>query len=185
MANTQATAEEYLANKFWIKKMKTAFKLSDVDKNGVINIEDFKRSADLFEKKCPEKAKEIREQLIHVFIESTGSADTQITLNQWLKMRAAIAAHPDARKRFREFMDKEFDLIDTDGSGTISREEFRDFFECKGLDGNLANPSFDAIDTDHNNFISRDEFSVAREEFHLGLDETHSSQIFYGPLLDD
>lgn len=179
------SSDEYLKNPFWIQKMTTAFLMFDANKNGILTIEDYLITADRFAEKCPKRAKEIRDTILEIFIQTSGSADAKLSLKDWLRTRAEFSARPEARKIFRDYVSRKFDIVDTDLSGKITRKEFRNYFECKGLDVNFADMSFDMIDSNHNNVITRDEFSSAGEEFHFGLDERHPSKFFYGKLVEN
>lgn len=77
-----------------------------------------------------------------------------------------------------------FDIVDTNADGEISHKEFAVFFKCMRIPEEYAKPSFNAIDTDKNGIISREEFIAAGNEFYHGVDSTHPSATFFGPLLD-
>ena len=58
-------------------------------------------------------------------------------------------------------------MIDADGSGGISPEEHRQFFEAFGIDTELSPSVFERLDTDGDGFVSQEEFLEAGAEFLL------------------
>ncbi len=79
-----------------------------------------------------------------------------------------------------------FDVIDTNGDGHISVEEFKVYLKVVAPDvtEDEAKHAFDVIDADKNGEISREEFLTAAEDFFFGKDETEVSRVFWGKLLD-
>ena len=84
----------------------------------------------------------------------------------------------------RDSMSLAFDMVDTNGDGVISPEEFSVYFKCMGVPDKYAQASFKAIDTDHNGEISREEFATAGIEFFTGVEPGTPGEVFFGPIID-
>ena len=78
-----------------------------------------------------------------------------------------------------------FDAIDSNGSGHISLEEFKNYFYVFAPGSSDADKvlSFNLIDADHDGSISREEFLEAAFEYLHGFQKTELSKVFHGPLL--
>ena len=110
--------------------------------------------------------------------------DMKMTLEQFLKMTSQFTTDPEKQAMNRQTLSSFFDIVDMNGDGAISTEEFKVYFKCMGIDEEYAKPSFDAIDTDKSGLISRDEFIAAGSEFFNGVDQSHGAALFFGPLVD-
>ena len=110
--------------------------------------------------------------------------DKKMTQEEFLKMTGEFAADPEVPSTMRQTLSAFFDIVDTNGDGVISPEEFKVYFKCIGIAEEYAKPSFDAIDTDKNGLISKDEFIAAGFEFYNGVDQSHGAALFFGPLVD-
>ncbi|MDJ0520270.1 MAG: EF-hand domain-containing protein [Trichodesmium sp. MO_231.B1] len=80
-----------------------------------------------------------------------------------------------------------FDIIDTDHSGQISREEYRKYLAVyTGVEQpDRADQAFDTIDSDKSGSISREEFVEAHRLYWYEIgDEKDNSPLPYGVLVD-
>ena len=75
-----------------------------------------------------------------------------------------------------------FDIVDTDGDGVISYNEWAVYFESIGIDVKDIRLCFDALDTNKDGVISRSEFVDALVTFIRSTDESHPSRFLYGPV---
>ena len=164
--------------------MRTAFRACNVTRDDVVSIDDIILQAERFGKKCPERAEEIMETMTNLWITSAGSRDAKLTEKAWIDTRIKFTALPDARHLFREYSNVTFGIIDQNKSNFISQQEFKDYFECVGIDTEHAPASFKAMDSNEDGKISKDEFLDHAVEFRFGLSEEHPSKLFYGPLVD-
>ena len=78
--------------------------------------------------------------------------------------------------------DKFFDVIDTDGDGIISYNEWVAYFESIAADVKHARTCFDALDKNKDDEINRSEFVDATINFIRSTDENHPSRFLYGPV---
>lgn len=187
--------EQFLSSAIWVARMKTYFKLMDVDKNGVLSLSDFEAiAARMLElQDSSSKSEEIRElfRSLYQHVVAGGAAvdsNTTIGEEEFLgnaaKAVTLIESTPEVGRKKNEVF---FDFIDTDHSGQISREEYRKYLAIYsgGDDADRANQAFDSIDVDGMGSISREEFIEGhmRYWFEDGSDQSFSP-LPYGPLVD-
>ncbi|NES01921.1 MAG: hypothetical protein F6K22_03205 [Okeania sp. SIO2F4] len=190
--------EQFLSSSVWRTRMKTYFKLMDVDQNGVLTLSDFEEIANRLIQLQNDSSKneEIREMchsLFQYFIAGGEPVDstTRITEEDLIAKVAktvSLIESPDkilevARRKNEIF----FDIIDTDNSGQISREEYRKYLAVYtgSQQPEHADQAFDSIDLDKSGSISREEFVEAHRRywFEIGGDKDNSP-LPYGVLVD-
>ena len=110
--------------------------------------------------------------------------DMKMSMEQHLDMTSKYTVDPEKQSVSRDAVSEFFDVVDTNGNGVISLQEFTVYFKCMGIAEEHAKASFDAIDTDNDGFITRDEFVAAGSEFFNGVDPSHPGTMFLGPLVD-
>ena len=111
------------------------------------------------------------------------SEGVKLTPEQYLS--GIIEMPVEERKIMAEsLLNQWFDVVDTNGDGVISPNEFGVYFKIMGIEESATQASFDLIDTNHDGIISRDEFVAAGVDFFIGVDETSVGTLFYGPLVD-
>ena len=173
---------------FLQRKWKTYFVQQDVTKNGYLSFEDFEETGKRFveydnldEKKGKEIAKRLTDVMINYGLKGRGD---KMSLEQFLAKQMEIRADPRVKEIIKTNLDMMFDVVDTNGDGTISLKEYQVFFKCLGIDESNAKPSFDGIDTSRNGVISKAEYLAAAVEFLHGLDQKSGATSFMGPLVD-
>ena len=107
----------------------------------------------------------------------------KVTLEQYW---TGVFEMPEEERKIKgkSLLSQWFDVVDTNGDGVISPQEFGVYFKIMGIDESSTKASFDAIDTNHDGIISRDEFVAAGLDFFTGVDETSGGTLFYGPLVN-
>ncbi|MEB3342812.1 EF-hand domain-containing protein [Okeania sp.] len=188
--------EKFISSSIWRAKMKTYFKLMDVDKNEVLTLSDFEEIANRLirlqtDSSKNEKIREMCHSLFQHFIAGGEPVDdnTQITEEELItKVAKTVAeASDEVLQAGRHKNEIFFDIIDTDHSGEISREEYRKYLAIyTGVEqSEQANQAFDSIDSDKSGSISREEFVEAHMHywFETGDDE-ESYPLPYGLLVD-
>jgi Ca2+-binding EF-hand superfamily protein len=75
-----------------------------------------------------------------------------------------------------------FELIDSDGDGTITRDEFHIFYEGYEIDDAVVDDIFRRLDLDDDSTISADEFAQLGYDFHYSDDPDAPANWFFGPF---
>ena len=81
-------------------------------------------------------------------------------------------------KRFTDM----FEIIDEDGDGVISREEWIKYSKAIGITPVHAEASFNAMNADGNKTVSRDEFLAYNHEFFYSTEDKLKSSLLFGPI---
>lgn len=72
-----------------------------------------------------------------------------------------------------------FDIVDADGAGTISAEEYRQLEAAVMADDSGARDTFAKIDQDGDGRLSRDEFTTLIVEYHTSEDENSAGNALF------
>ncbi|NEP87572.1 MAG: hypothetical protein F6K18_12505 [Okeania sp. SIO2C2] len=187
--------EDLLSSNFWVAKMKTYFKVMDTNQNGFLSRSEYEEIAERLVQNQNDQSKdeEIRavfRSLFNNFVAggSEVDAETEIGYEKFLANAAkAVSLMQSSREAGRRKNEVFFDFVDTDGSGKISREEYRKYLAIYsgGEDTDRADQAFDSIDVDDNGFISRVEFIEGHMNYwYEPTSDPSYSPLPYGPLVD-
>ncbi|MGK7954146.1 MAG: EF-hand domain-containing protein [Crocosphaera sp.] len=187
--------EDLLSSNFWVAKMKTYFKVMDTNQNGFLSRSEYEEIAERLVQNQNDRSKdeEIRAVFRSLFdnFVAGGSeidAETEIGYEKFLANAAkAVSLMQSSREAGRRKNEVFFDFVDTDGSGKISREEYRKYLAIYsgGEDTDRADRAFDSIDVDGNGFISRTEFIEGHMNYwYEPTSDPNYSPLPYGPLVD-
>lgn len=174
--------------KFWLRKMRTFHGLLDVNKDGVIGYDDYKLLASKFTALghlSPAASKEFEQVMEKLWEEQWGeiSPYNLISVEKYLSEMQHVLHDKSLRKKVHLFLPYLFQAVDKDGSGMISLNEFKLFFNCLGLTELDAVNSFAAIDQNNDGSLSIKEFVKLGRDFFLTEDERRVSKQFWGPLV--
>ncbi len=188
--------EQFLSSSFWRAKMKTYFKLMDVDQNGVLTLSDYEEIANRLiqlqnDSSKDEEIRKMCRSLFQSFMAGGEPVDdnTQITEEDLIAKVAKMVSSAESSvlevgRRKNEIF---FDIIDTDHSGQISREEYRKYLAIyTGVEQpDHADQAFDSIDSDKSGSISREEFVEAHMQYWFETgDDRENPPLPYGVLVD-
>ncbi|NES18289.1 MAG: hypothetical protein F6K41_05000 [Symploca sp. SIO3E6] len=189
------TPENFLSSSIWVARVKTYFKLMDVNGDGFLSLSDYEEIADRFielqgNSSNSEEIQTLFHDLFKNVIAGGASVDASTKIpeedavSNAAKAVSVLQSTLEVGRRKNEVF---FDLIDTDNSGEISREEYRTYLAIYsgGEQKERADKAFNSIDTDGNGSITRAEFI----EGHMGYWFTHPNEqnhspLPYGPLVD-
>ncbi|NES01922.1 MAG: hypothetical protein F6K22_03210 [Okeania sp. SIO2F4] len=189
--------EQFLSSSVWRTRIKTYFKLMDVDQNGVLTLSDFEEIANRLiqlqnDSSRNEEIREMCHSLFQNFMAAGRPVDsnTRISQEDLIANVAKIVSLTELDKALALSRHKNelfFDIIDTDHSGQISREEYRKYLAVyTGVEQpDRADQAFDSIDLDKSGSISREEFVEAHRLYWYEIgDEKDNSPLPYGVLVD-
>ena len=75
-----------------------------------------------------------------------------------------------------------FELIDGDGDGKITLDEFLEFYEAYNIDETMAWEIFGKLDLNGDSVISAEEFAQLGYDFHYSDDPDSPANWFFGPF---
>ena len=171
---------------FWKKKFRRAVEVRDTNGDGYISRADF----DLVCDRCG-KLNESNPSHVERFTQywrrirdSFGLVDESVKFtysefeDKWISAMKVLVEKGAIENMGASF----FHVLDIDGDGFISIEEWTTFYEVAGLDTAYARASFDAMDTNHDQKISEEEFMNYCMEYMYSTENKLNSAILYGPL---
>lgn len=178
---------------FQRKKLTHFFQLLDLDKNDILQLEDF---SDIAERLCIEfsydqgskEQKFLVDRCVNFFHKLLGDIKHEgyqvISLEEWLKYMAVEFIenrNTDALDEFSEFMiGFLFDMFDENNDGYISAEEYADLFVVYGIDIKYSAKAFINIDINKDDRLARNELLFAFETFLTSDDATMKGNWLFG-----
>ena len=171
--------EDYLKNEKWVARVKSAFDMIDINKNGTVEEEDWKRWVENIKKDVNPDAKllENLNNKMADYIKAMGLAPgKKLNKDEYLKAMAEMAVVENARKAKGErtlgshINDAWHDLVDKNHDGFVTIDEFRTVMKACNVGQEAADARFNAIDKDKNGKVERKELREAEEKFWYSLD---------------
>ncbi|CAH1987726.1 unnamed protein product, partial [Acanthoscelides obtectus] len=174
---------------FWRRKIRTFHGILDLNKDGVISFDDFKILAERFINLGhlqQEDIQKFQDLVKDLWEKQWGEINPYnlVTVEKYLDTMHHVLNDKILVRKAHSFLPYLFKAIDKDGSGAISVEEFKLFFEVLGLKEQDAILAFRAIDSNGDGKISQKEFVKHGRDFFLTEDEDRISKYFWGPLAD-
>ena len=162
--------------------MHHAVRVRDVDKDGFITHSDFQMIVDRYkEMGTSEKhLKKLSDTLMKICDAWGLTEQKKLTYDEYIKHWIA-SLDTIGEFSIRRFTDM-FEIIDEDGDGVISRQEWSKYSEAIGVAPAHAAKSFHAMDIDGDKKVSRDEFVAYNQEFFYSTEDKLKSSILFGPL---
>jgi Ca2+-binding EF-hand superfamily protein len=171
------------------KKLVGTFRKLDIDQNGRVEREDFdgaaRRIADVrgVGSSSPQyKALLSRYEGIWQELRD-GVGSEHITLDEWLAYHEDLLSDRD---RLEEgivgLANVIFDVLDADGDGLITRDEYRKYLEAHGLDAARADEVFQRLDRNDDGYISRAEVEHIVVDYYFKEDPSSPIELIFGPV---
>lgn len=108
--------------------------------------------------------------------------ENSVSLLDWLAHEAHILSDEELKESYMRKITRDvFDLVDFDGNGTISLEEYTQLMTAFGVEEGLPEWSFRKIDLDGSGEIEKDEFVQIVEEFHMSENPRARGNYLFGP----
>jgi len=174
--------------RFWERKVRTFFKLVDIDGNGYITKGDYESLADRYKemgKLDDVKAKQVRRKLVKVWFDLFEADSTDGRVDEATFCQSARKCEALIFTTATQFHGLFFDLIDLSGDGIIQKDEFRLFFKVFGIgDEQQVIQSFNGLDSNGDGELSYEEFVQAGCQYFISGDEALPSKFLYGPLVE-
>src|SRR5262245_6523674 len=108
--------------------------------------------------------------------------DERVTMREWFTLFEQLISSPAAVDQMRPIGDAVFTMLDRNGDGVVTLEEYKWLYSSGGLDPNLAADSFKKLDTDHDGRITTSELSTRLFEFFMSDDPSLPGTWLFGPV---
>jgi Ca2+-binding EF-hand superfamily protein len=187
---TAATSDTFMN-----RKIDICFGHLDVDGNGVIERDDLlglgsRLVAQFGESPTSPKATGVAAGMVRFWEALTSAADAdgngQITPQEYrIGMTNAFVTDEGGFERaFRPMAQALCGLMDTDGDGTVSRDEFHTFQKVLRTSGENTKLAFEKLDTDGSGELSVDELLAAMRDYYTNPheDETALGNWLFGKV---
>lgn len=193
MASTK-TKNDYTDSAFWVRKMKTYFEAMDIIKDNGLTKTDYDCVANrLFRTiRGRDQEAEIHEvyQKMFEIVVAGGDfvgGDTKIGVDDFIVNAARFLAENESAADFmKQKHNLFFDFADTDGNGTISGKEYKQYLVAYfGKNGEkMSEECFESIDRDGDQKITRKEFVDAHLHYWFETEANEAlNPLPYGPLM--
>ncbi len=107
----------------------------------------------------------------------------KVSLADWLAHEDVVLSTEEWRESYMKKITRDvFDLVDADGSGEISIEEYTNIMTSFGVADGIPEWSFKYLDLNGDGVISKDEFVTIVEQFHLSDDRNVPGNYLFGPF---
>ncbi|GIG70061.1 EF-hand domain-containing protein [Phytomonospora endophytica] len=182
-----------MINDLQTRKLDRAFGHLDVDKNGSIEYQDLidlaSRLLSAFEvTPASDKGQAVLDSFEGFWDAMVAAADMdgdrRLSPQEWRAGMSGAFIERDGGfdRSMRPAVKAVADLLDTDGNGTLSIEEFRAMQRAFGTAAEDVEPAFARIDTDGSGELTVGELVEAARQFYIGADESAPGNSFFGPI---
>ena len=174
-----ATVEDYMKNEKWVGRVKTAFDMIDINKNGTVEEDDWKRWIENVKKEVNPDAKLLDNltKALGNYTKAMGATPgRKLNKDEYVKVMAEMAVAENARKAKGEKTLASYateawhDVVDKNHDGFVTIDEFRTVMKACNMPAAMADARFNVIDANKNGKIERKELIEAEEKFWFNLD---------------
>jgi EF hand domain-containing protein len=109
--------------------------------------------------------------------------DNRVTMREWLALFEHLLSSPAAADQMRPIGDAVFAMLDRNGNGTVTLDEYKWLYSSGGLDPKLAADSFRRLDTDHDGQITTSDLTARLFEFLTSDDPKSPGTWLFGPVV--
>ena len=182
-----ATKQDFLSNTAWVKRVGELFHVSDVNKNGYLQLEDYEIVITNLTRLTNNERPALIEKAREVVLEMTDSLGLKkgVKLNkeQYLDAMAAMGVEQGAKVKQGEasittkLNNAVFDVVDVNRDGTVSLSEYKLVFKAFNIDEASAAEGYAVLDRNKDGKVSRQEFNDTETNFWWSLDDPKSKGI--------
>ncbi len=182
-----------MLSEFQRKKLHYFFELLDLNRNGLLQLNDFSDMAEQVRlrleleegsrahKTIADKATRLFHQLLTDISPQESQAITQEEWITYFDKRLGGRYADEALTVYKELIFRYiFDFFDHNHDGFITKNEYNIIFEIFGLDKNYLEESFGRLDKNDDQKISRYEILAALEDFLSSDDESAAGNWIFG-----
>ena len=173
------TVDDYMNNEKWTTRIKASFDVIDINKNGTVEMDDWKQWVENIKKAVnPDAA--LLEKLTKVMIDYCAgmgvTAETKLNKDQYVKAIAEFVVAENAKRAKGETTLRDvvnnawYDVVDKNHDGSVTKEEFCAIMAACNVKPEIAEQRFNQIDTNKNGKIDRKELCEFQDKLWSGLD---------------
>ncbi|MEV0678685.1 EF-hand domain-containing protein [Actinosynnema sp. NPDC050436] len=161
------------------RKFSILFDWFDHTGDGRLTRADFDQMAQVFAAVAPEDDQENRTALREAFtgwwdvLRDAGAADPEERVSRQAfidAMRTAVTRPENFERLIMNIVNALMRALDTDGSGTLSADEYVRMYDALGISPETSASAFRRLDRNGSGSIDHDEFRAAIGEFYLSAD---------------
>jgi Ca2+-binding EF-hand superfamily protein len=174
------------------RKIKNLFAVHDLDNDGVLRQRDFEEYTRRITtprgwKPGSPEYDEVRSRFMTFWTGLTAQADTshnhRVTIDEWFAYWDQLLGEQALYDGIpKPIADSVFHLLDENGDGEISAEEYSRLYSAGGLNPALAAEAFAKLDLDHDGRLSVDEMMTLLGQFFRSNDPTSPGNWLFGPF---
>ena len=109
--------------------------------------------------------------------------DSRITMREWFALFDQLLSTPDSARKMQPIGEAVFSMLDRNGDGNVTLDEYQWLYSSGALDPKLAADSFKRLDTDHDGRISLQELTARLFEFFTSNDPDSPGTWLFGPVV--
>ncbi len=170
------------------RKLRHFFDVFDSDHDGLLEQSDFETYLQRMSEATGHRKGWDELQSRWMFVWTTLQAmgdvdhDQMVSPDEWLSLADQLLQSEQSYAAIMNGIgETTFDLLDADGDGRISKDEWRAFFWSHGID-DATDAVFPRLDSDGDGYVSRDETMANLREFFYSDDPDAAGNLFFGPL---
>ncbi len=172
------------------KKWTRLFQVYDANGNGVVEKSDFEaifqnlaqmRNLTPGTPQYEEIYAKFMEDWEHLRKDADKNNNGKVELAEWLEHGDHRINSPDMYQTNIDLENQIFELLDLNGNGIISLEEYKTIFRSWRLPEDLAVEIFPKLDLNGDGGITKDEFVELVRQFHASDDPDAPGNLFFGP----
>lgn len=174
-----ATVDDYMNNDKWVARIKASFDIVDLNKNGTVEMDDWKRWIENIKRDVNPDAKLVENlnTAMTNYTKAMGVTEgIKLNKDQYVKAMAEMAVSESAKRAKGEATLRDavntawYDAVDKNHDGSVTLDEFRAIMKACNVKEEIADARFNAIDTNKNGKIDRKELAEFQYKFWFGLD---------------
>ena len=154
------------------------FDVLDTDDDKSVNWDDYQRLVDRYVSGYELDPKDPRAQTVleayhalwRELVRHSGAEDARLERETFVAAMHAASEDRSRSNAAEAVAEAVFDLLDADGDGRISQEEFLVYADALGAEEQSARKRFAHVDSDGDGSISREEFVLSARQYLFGDD---------------
>ena len=189
------TKLDFLNNPTWVKCIEEFFNVRDVNKNGYVELNDFRIFAENLKKLTNNERPEALQRALDADLELAAAIGIKegdkLNKDQWIDALTTTAADFNARSKRGETLPSEkltnglFDSVDVNKDGTVTLEDYKLVFKAYNMDETTAAEGFATLDKNKNGKIERKEVVSQHTKYWWFIDDEEGAKGSFGQKFEN